>query len=650
MYDTVSPLAPFKGETKPFLHVGFDTKTLESLFDLHPSFETSLDLSDYVTGVSNPVAGGGVVATSPPGVPDSSVVTSPVASSPAELLTLSSAATSQHLAEIERQQPGTPIASSTNNNNSSSSITITLTSSRPSEDACLNGGICQNFAGSFRCLCREGWSGAQCETDVDECGSDPCQNQGRCSNFPGGFTCSCLGPWEGRFCSDEKDECLEEPCRHNGTCIQRQSSGEGAAGGRRGMQCVCRRGWRGATCQEDRNECDLDPCLNGGTCVNELGGFRCLCPEEVAGRRTCGNEEGLDKDVSLPLYLRGRLGKAEESQMSQGIKVFMEQHGDFRHDISIRVFLRTRHVTLGSDRIAVTKVMMTVVVENVTLTEEEVADILNRVPLHKLETYLPMPLFMREVEEYLPSGQSRGHGKAMIVPWYAVLLGAATMAALALLLVYLVRRKLTVRWWWPRRRADATVIFSQNDSRPPSVDATILENEYVISQPETTTTTTTLPPDLPPRDPNQTGGNPTCCSLPATRDLSERPRSQASSRPRSGSAAARSEVVWSRPKEVQLRHNCSPGREGGMARNGRESSRVVSLARPATEEGESHCFINTVYMTIPDSPPPRAAARMEANVQRVEVNAENWGVNANPPPPNPSRRALPLPPTPSESV
>lgn len=98
MYDT-SPLTPFKGETKPFLHVEFDNKALDSLFDLHPSLENSFDFSEFV-----PVSGC-VVATeanSPPGVPDSAVVNSPVASS-ADLHTLSSADLSEHLERIERQ-------------------------------------------------------------------------------------------------------------------------------------------------------------------------------------------------------------------------------------------------------------------------------------------------------------------------------------------------------------------------------------------------------------------------------------------------------------------------------------------------------------------------------------------------------------------
>lgn len=99
MFDT-SPLILSKGETKPFLHVDLaDSKTLESLFDLHPSLETSFDLTEFVTSTAPEV---GVVRETPVAA-DSVVLTATVASSPADLLTLSSAATSQHLAEIERR-------------------------------------------------------------------------------------------------------------------------------------------------------------------------------------------------------------------------------------------------------------------------------------------------------------------------------------------------------------------------------------------------------------------------------------------------------------------------------------------------------------------------------------------------------------------
>ena len=117
MYDT-SPLTPFKGEIKPFVQVDIDNKTLESLFDLHPSLENSLDLNELVSGavvpgaaVDNPpVSQLGQPATSPLGVPASAPVSSHSGTSAVDLVTLSSAATSQALAEIERQQAGTASA------------------------------------------------------------------------------------------------------------------------------------------------------------------------------------------------------------------------------------------------------------------------------------------------------------------------------------------------------------------------------------------------------------------------------------------------------------------------------------------------------------------------------------------------------------
>lgn len=37
-------------------------------------------------------------------------------------------------------------------------------------------------------------------TDVNECISGPCQNGGVCQDFVGSFICSCLAGWTGQFC------------------------------------------------------------------------------------------------------------------------------------------------------------------------------------------------------------------------------------------------------------------------------------------------------------------------------------------------------------------------------------------------------------------------------------------------------------------
>ena len=54
-----------------------------------------------------------------------------------------------------------------------------------------------------------------------------------------------------------------------------------------------------------------------------------------------------------------------------------------------------------------TEVTVTVIVENVTLSEEEVTEIFNIVPVQKLESYFPSQLFTQEVKKPGVVGQSR---------------------------------------------------------------------------------------------------------------------------------------------------------------------------------------------------------------------------------------------------
>jgi hypothetical protein len=54
---------------------------------------------------------------------------------------------------------------------------------------CSNGGICYslNSPNSFKCLCKQGYTGNACETLVNFCSPNPCLNGGTCSSSLQGY-------------------------------------------------------------------------------------------------------------------------------------------------------------------------------------------------------------------------------------------------------------------------------------------------------------------------------------------------------------------------------------------------------------------------------------------------------------------------------
>ncbi|XP_036094333.1 latent-transforming growth factor beta-binding protein 2 isoform X3 [Rousettus aegyptiacus] len=139
-------------------------------------------------------------------------------------------------------------------------------------------GICTNTAGSFSCRdCDQGYrpspSGHTCE-DVDEC-EDP-QNScmgGECKNMAGSYQCLCPQGFQltnGTVCEDV-DECTgEEYCAPRGECLNSHGS----------FFCLCAPGFasaEGGTSCQDVDECAVTDRCQGGRCVNTEGFFNCLC-------------------------------------------------------------------------------------------------------------------------------------------------------------------------------------------------------------------------------------------------------------------------------------------------------------------------------------------------------------------------------------
>ncbi|XP_076380505.1 sushi, von Willebrand factor type A, EGF and pentraxin domain-containing protein 1 isoform X1 [Megalopta genalis] len=56
---------------------------------------------------------------------------------------------------------------------------------------------------SYRCQCNDGYTGENCTTRIDHCGSLPCRNNGTCSNGIYNYTCTCPIPFTGGNCETE---------------------------------------------------------------------------------------------------------------------------------------------------------------------------------------------------------------------------------------------------------------------------------------------------------------------------------------------------------------------------------------------------------------------------------------------------------------
>uniref|UniRef100_A0A3B3ZAP4 Uncharacterized protein n=1 Tax=Periophthalmus magnuspinnatus TaxID=409849 RepID=A0A3B3ZAP4_9GOBI len=132
---------------------------------------------------------------------------------------------------------------------------------------CLNGGSCVDIVGGFTCDCRPGFKGDRCETEVDECASHPCRNGAICKDYVYSFVCECRPGFDGILCENNILECTES-CLNNGTCIDDINT----------FSCHCRPGFYGTFCEYEHNECDSQPCKNGGTCTDGLGTYHCTCP------------------------------------------------------------------------------------------------------------------------------------------------------------------------------------------------------------------------------------------------------------------------------------------------------------------------------------------------------------------------------------
>ncbi|XP_022919866.2 protein crumbs isoform X1 [Onthophagus taurus] len=143
-----------------------------------------------------------------------------------------------------------------------------------SSNPCKNGGTCQNDGTTTRCICLDGFSGADCSVNLDDCQQNPCKNNGVCNDGIDSFTCNCTNTgYQGQFCEKNINECLEAPCLNGGKCFDNYGD----------YFCQCTSGYYGKNCDQRISECDSSPCFNQGVCNDQENGYICVCPSGFTG-------------------------------------------------------------------------------------------------------------------------------------------------------------------------------------------------------------------------------------------------------------------------------------------------------------------------------------------------------------------------------
>nr|XP_054757444.1 fibropellin-3-like [Lytechinus pictus] len=141
----------------------------------------------------------------------------------------------------------------------------------PSENLCAPNGTCVIFERqpvlTFLCICDEGYHGAHCELDIDDCAVNPCSNGGSCTDGVNSFTCDCAPGYSGVNCTTDINDCDPNPCINGGTCNDEINF----------YTCECALGYTDVNCSTDINDCDPNPCMNGGTCNDGINSFTCYC-------------------------------------------------------------------------------------------------------------------------------------------------------------------------------------------------------------------------------------------------------------------------------------------------------------------------------------------------------------------------------------
>ncbi|XP_065323813.1 uncharacterized protein LOC135930938 [Gordionus sp. m RMFG-2023] len=141
-------------------------------------------------------------------------------------------------------------------------------------------GTCYDTPLGYKCMCRPGFTGKNCEGMIDWCSYSPCQNLATCLNSGFSFKCICQKEFTGSLCQHNAEDCEQIPCLNGGRCVRQPD----------GKKCVCPYGFTGERCKDTDEACSISSCYPNNTksCIkvntNEAAaGYICECKNNYSG-------------------------------------------------------------------------------------------------------------------------------------------------------------------------------------------------------------------------------------------------------------------------------------------------------------------------------------------------------------------------------